>query len=107
MYDRNKLTDPWTSISWSVMSDSVSAVAKALLELGVKSQDRIAQFSQNKSENFIVDFGTYSIRAVVVPIYPTSSQAQVDFITSDAGTEVIFFGRAKAIRHSGGSDENL
>ena len=51
LYDRNKLTDPWTSISWSVMSDSVNAVAKALLELGVNPQDRIAQFSQNKSEN--------------------------------------------------------
>lgn len=95
MYDRNKLTDPWTSISWSVMNDSVNAVAKALLELGVKPQDRIAQFSQNKSENLIVDFGAYSIRAVVVPIYPTSSQAQVDFITGDAGTEVIFVGGQK------------
>lgn len=95
MYDRNKLTDPWTSISWRVMNDSVNAVAKALLELGVKPQDRIAQFSQNKSENLIVDFGAYSIRAVVVPIYPTSSQAQVDFITGDAGTEVIFVGGQK------------
>ena len=95
MYDRNKLTDPWTSISWSVMNDSVNAVAKALLELGVKPQDRIAQFSQNKSENLIVDFGAYSIRAVVVPIYPTSSHAQVDFITGDAGTEVIFVGGQK------------
>lgn len=95
MYDRNKLTDPWTSISWSVMNDSVNAVAKALLELDVKPQDRIAQFSQNKSENLIVDFGAYSIRAVVVPIYPTSSQAQVDFITGDAGTEVIFVGGQK------------
>lgn len=95
MYDRNKLTDPWTSISWRMMNDSVNAVAKALLELGVKPQDRIAQFSQNKSENLIVDFGAYSIRAVVVPIYPTSSQAQVDFITGDAGTEVIFVGGQK------------
>lgn len=95
LYDRDKLTDPWTSISWSVMSDSVNAVAKALLELGVKPQDRIAQFSQNKSENLIVDYGAYSVRAVVVPIYPTSSQAQVDFITSDAGTEIIFVGEQK------------
>ena len=95
MYDRNMLTDPWTSISWRMMNDSVNAVAKALLELGVKPQDRIAQFSQNKSENLIVDFGAYSIRAVVVPIYPTSSQAQVDFITGDAGTEVIFVGGQK------------
>ena len=95
IYDRSKLSDPWTSISWNVMNETVNAVAKALLELGVKSQDRVAQFSQNKSENLIVDFGAYSIRAVIVPIYPTSSQAQVDFITGDAGTKIIFVGGQK------------
>lgn len=95
MYDRNKLSDPWTAITWNVMSDAVHAIAKALLELGVKSHDRLAQFSQNKSENLIVDFAAHSIRAAIVPIYPTSSRDQVDFITHDAGTEIIFVGNQK------------
>ncbi|NLI71172.1 MAG: long-chain fatty acid--CoA ligase [Bacteroidales bacterium] len=95
MYDRNKLSDPWTAITWNVMSDAVHAIAKALLELGVKPHDRLAQFSQNKSENLIVDFAAHSIRAAIVPIYPTSSRDQVDFITHDAGTEIIFVGNQK------------
>ncbi len=95
LYDRNQLTDSWKSISWNVMNDTVNTVAKALLELGVKPQERIAQFSQNKSENLIVDFAAFSIRGVVVPIYPTSSQAQVEFITTDAATEIIFVGGQK------------
>lgn len=95
MYDRNKLSDPWTVISWNVMSDSVHAIAKALLELGVKPHDRVAQFSQNKSENLIVDFAAHSIRAAIVPIYPTSSLEQVNFITQDAGVEIIFVGNQK------------
>lgn len=90
IYDRNKQTDPWTAISWNKMNEMVNTLAKALLELGVKPQDRIAQFSQNKAENLIIDFATFSIRGVVVPIYPTSTQVQVDFITRDAGAEILF-----------------
>ena len=57
---------------------------------GVKSQDRIGQYSQNKAENLLVDYATFSIRGVVVPIYPTSTQQQVDFITKDAAVEILF-----------------
>ena len=90
IYDRNKLTDPWTSISWNRMNEMVNTLAKALLELGVKPHDRVGQFSQNKAENLIIDFATYSIRGIVVPIYPTSTQVQVDFITKDAAIEILF-----------------
>lgn len=95
MYDRMSLTDSWKSVSWNEMNDKVNATAKALLELGLKPQERIAQFSQNKSENLIVDFAAFSVRGVVVPIYPTSTTEQVDFITNDAGVEILFVGNQK------------
>lgn len=92
LYDRNKLTDPWKIISWNMMNDMVNTLAKALLELGVNPQDKIGQFSQNKSENLIVDFASFLLRGIVVPIYPTSSQAQVEFIIADAGVKILFVG---------------
>lgn len=95
MRDRHLLSDTWVNISWNTMSETVETLAKALLELGVKPQDRVAQFSQNKAENLIVDFALYRIRGAAVPIYPTSSQAQVEFITSDAGANIIFVGGQK------------
>ncbi len=94
-YDRNKLTDPWFTVSWNQMHERVMALANALLEMGVGVQERIAQFSQNKSENFIVDYASFAISAVVVPIYPTSTKEQVDFITNDAETKIIFVGSQK------------
>ncbi len=95
IFDRNQLIDPWFSIDWNEMDETVNTVAKGLLELGISPQDRIAQFSQNKSENLIVDFGAFSIRAVVVPIYPTSTQQQVEHITNDAEVKIIFVGARK------------
>lgn len=95
IYDRNKLTDPWLSLNWEEFNDKVRYVARMLVHLGIESQMRIAQFSQNKSENLIVDFAAFSIRAVVVPIYPTSSQSQVEFITNDSESQLIFVGGQK------------
>lgn len=95
IYDRNKLTDPWFSLDWEEFNDKVRYVARMLVHLGIESQMRIAQFSQNKSENLIVDFAAFSIRAVVVPIYPTSSQPQVEFITNDSESQLIFVGGQK------------
>ena len=95
MYDRAELTDPWTAISWNQMSQQVDIAARAFLELGVKGQQRIAQFSQNKSENLIIDFALFSLRAVMIPIYPTSTVQQVEFIVNDAEIEYMFIGDQK------------
>jgi long-chain acyl-CoA synthetase len=73
LYDRENVGDEWTKLSWSAMANQVSTLAKALIELGVSEQQRVAQFSQNKAENLIVDFALFANRAVMVPMYATSS----------------------------------
>jgi len=89
---RDKVTDEWTRISWTSLSNQVSTIAKAFIELGLAEQQRVAQFSQNKAENLIVDFALFTNRAIVVPMYATSSASQVEFIVNDAGIEIIFVG---------------
>lgn len=89
---RTDLKEAWNHISWKEFANEVSSVAKALLETGIAEQQRVAQFSQNKAENLIVDFALYANRAIVVPMYATSSVEQVEFIVNDAEIEVIFVG---------------
>lgn len=89
---RTDLKEAWNHISWNEFANEVSSVAKALLETGIAEQQRVAQFSQNKAENLIVDFALYANRAIVVPMYATSSVEQVEFIVNDAEIEVIFVG---------------
>ncbi|MEI8085981.1 MAG: long-chain fatty acid--CoA ligase [Paludibacter sp.] len=89
---RKNLTDAWSNISWNEFAKQVSIIAKAFVELGVVEQQRIAQFSQNKAENLIVDFAVFANRAVMVPMYATSTAPQVEFIVNDAEIEIIFVG---------------
>lgn len=95
LYDRLKVSDPWKSITWNEFDFQVDIAAKAFLEIGVNELARIAQFSQNKSENLIVDFALYSIRASMVPIYPTSTVPQTEFIVNDSEASIIFVGNQK------------
>lgn len=82
----------WCEYSWDEFSHRVRLVSNALLSLGVDVQENIATFSQNMPECLFVDFGAYGIRAVTIPFYATSSEAQVKYIVSDANIRYIFVG---------------
>ncbi len=82
----------WKSISWNIFAQQVRKVSYALLHLGVKVQENVGIFSQNKPENLFVDFGAYGIRAVSIPFYATSSGAQVAYMLNDAQIRYLFVG---------------
>lgn len=92
LYYREKLTDAWSHITWEEFATQISAVAKAFVELGVIEHQRVAQFSQNKAENLVVDFALYANRAAIVPMYATSTVPQVEYIVNDAEIGIIFVG---------------
>lgn len=92
LYHRNNVSDEWSHISWAGFGHQVSSLAKSFIETGIVEQQRVAQFSQNKYENLVIDFALYTIRAVMVPIYATSTVPQVEYIVNDAEIEMIFVG---------------
>lgn len=92
IFSRKNLSDSWQTISWSEFENKIATAAKAFIELGVEVQQCIGQFSQNMAENLIVDYALYSNRAIMVPMYATSSVPQVEFIVNDANIEIIFVG---------------
>ena len=92
LYSKKDSSKVWESITWHDFDEQVNLVAKALVELGVNEFERVGQFSQNLAENLIVDFGLYANRAVLVPLYATSSVLQVEYIVNDAEINIMFVG---------------
>lgn len=82
----------WIPVTWNEFSHKVRLVANALLESGVKVQENIGVFSQNKPECFYVNFGAYANRVATIPLYATSSPAQVQYIVNDAQIRFLFVG---------------
>lgn len=89
---RDYETSTWKDIPWTRFSDTVAKVSNSLIELGVGEQESIGVFTQNKPEGVCVDFGAYGIRAVSIPIYATSSEAQLQYIINDASVRYVFVG---------------
>lgn len=89
---RDYQTETWVPVSWNQFATIVKTVSDALIELGVGVQENIAVFSQNKPECLYVDFGAFGVRAVTVPFYATSSEAQVHYMVNDAEIRYLFVG---------------
>ncbi|CAN5822751.1 long-chain fatty acid--CoA ligase [soil metagenome] len=80
----------WRSISYAELGARIQAVAKALVESGIREGDMVGIYSQNAPEWTVADFGILSARAVSVPIYATNNAGQAEYIANDAGLKLVF-----------------
>jgi long-chain acyl-CoA synthetase len=92
LWYQNKETKSWTPISWNQFASSVKTTAKAIYDIGISNQQKIAIYSPNKPESFIVDFASFTLNAVVVPLYATSTVQQIEYIINDASISILFVG---------------
>ncbi|MFB9544016.1 AMP-dependent synthetase/ligase [Micromonospora sagamiensis] len=65
--------------------DEVTALARGFVAVGVAAGDRVGLMSRTRYEWTLVDYALWSIGAVPVPVYETSSPDQVAWILADAG----------------------
>ena len=91
----------WRKYSTKEVSDSVNALACGLSAIGVSGndmtvdgQDKIALVSFNRAEWLITDMAVQKLGAVLVPIYPTTSNQEIEFIFRDAGVKYVFVSSA-------------
>lgn len=87
-YEHNQ----WVPTSWNRFSEQVSYIAQAMVLLGIREQENISTYTQNKPEGLIVDFAAFDNRAVVAPLYPTSSLDQIKYIIDEAEVRFLFVG---------------
>lgn len=89
---RDEATGKWLKISWREFSDLVMLTAKAMAEFGIREHENIGVYSQNMPQCLFADFAAYANRAVSVPMYATSSPAQIEYIINDASINTLFVG---------------
>lgn len=79
----------YTSWSWRELADKVQSIASSLLEKGLKSGDRIAILSENRPEWVLVDLAAQHIGLITVPIYPSLSSSEIQYILADASVSAL------------------
>ncbi len=75
------------------MIELANKVSCGLLELGLKPGDKIASvIVKNRPEWLILDIGMMQIGVINVPVYPSISPSEYDYIFNDAAVKLCFVG---------------
>lgn len=87
----------WRGYTAADVAQIVEGFAAGLLALGIGSgdmsvegRDKIAVLSKNRPEWLFLDLAVQKIGAVLVPIYPTVHQTDLQFVLNDAQVKLVF-----------------
>ena len=75
----------WSDVTIGEFHREVTALAKGLMASGVAPGDRVALLSKTRYEWTLADYAIWWAGAVTVPVYESSSPAQIAWILSDSG----------------------
>ncbi len=87
---RSKVGGAWVSITHRAALDRVQAISLGLRELGIKPGDKVAIISENRPEWVLSDYACLCARATDVPIYPTLTAKQTEYILRDSESVAAF-----------------
>ncbi len=80
----------WADVTAAEFLEEVRAVAKGLIAAGIEAGDRVALISRTRYEWTLLDYAIWFAGAATVPVYETSSSAQIEWILADSGARAAF-----------------
>ncbi len=87
---RHKVQGEWREVSYAEVSAAIDEVALGLIDLGVQPGDRIALLADTRLEWTLASYGITAAGAVTVPVYPTNSPRECEWVLGDSGARAVF-----------------
>jgi long-chain acyl-CoA synthetase len=91
-YLQVKKRDRYEDITYEQVFHQLNAISAYLYNAGLRKGDRAALLIENCPEYICFDQGLMQLGLVNVSIYPTSSEADIEHIINDSGSQVILVG---------------
>ena len=87
----SKVNGQWIKTSTHQYIDQANAISRGLIKLGVKANDKVALISMtNRTQWNICDIGILQIGAQDVPIYPTISEQDYEYVLNHSESKYVF-----------------
>ena len=87
-----KTGNTWEEISFETTLDNADAISSYFLEAGISKGDRLAFIIENCPEYVYYDQALQQIGCINTSIYPTLSEAEIEYILLDSGAKTILVG---------------
>lgn len=78
--------DGWADHTWTELAADIDAAAALLVGHGVGAGDRLAVLGRNSYAWAVADMAAAAVGVILVPLFPTSSTAQMSHVLRDSGS---------------------
>jgi long-chain acyl-CoA synthetase len=86
---RHKVDGQWQDVTFAQLGEAVSEIARGLIDLGIQPGDRVSILCTTRIEWSQCSFAISAIGAVVVPIYPTNSPEECEWVAGNSESVAI------------------
>ncbi len=87
---RHKVGDDWRELTYNEVTRAIAEVALGLIALGIEPGDRVAILADTRIEWTLASYGISAAGAVVVPVYPTNSPRECEWVLGNSGARAVF-----------------
>ncbi|NCD68929.1 AMP-dependent synthetase/ligase [Mucilaginibacter agri] len=94
----DKVKDTWQEISYRETLDKADALSAWFLDIGIKKGDRLGLLIENGPDYIYYDQALQQIGAVNASIYPTLTEAEIEYILNDSGSKTLLVGNPFLLR---------
>lgn len=79
----------YVEICYEELWNKIEQFALSLKSLGINALDRVGIISENRIEWVIADIGLSTIKAISVPLFPTTTPKQIEYIFNDCTASAV------------------
>jgi long-chain acyl-CoA synthetase len=94
---RYKAGDEWREMSYDEMLAGIEEIALGLAALGVQVGDRVGLLSDTRVEWTLASYGISAAGAVAVPVYPTNSPRECEWVLGNSGARAVICENAEQV----------
>jgi long-chain acyl-CoA synthetase len=86
---RHKVDDSWCDVTFAEVGEIVREIGLGLIDLGIAPGERVSLLCNTRPDWTYCDFAITSTGAVVVPIYPTNSPEECEWVAGNSESVAI------------------
>jgi len=94
----HKVGNDWAEISYREALVKIDAISAYMLDIGINKGDRLGLIIENGPDYVYYDQALQQIGAVNTSIYPTLSEADIEYILNDSGARTLLVGSPFLLR---------
>src|SRR3954452_21852627 len=81
---KHKVDGEWRDVTYAEVGEVVTEIALGLIDLGIERNERVCILANTRPEWTYVDFAITTAGAAVVPIYPTNSPEECEWVAGNS-----------------------